>query len=305
MSTFLISRLLQGVLVLFGVSLFSFLFIFLSGDPVAGLAQPDWTQEQVEDLRRELGFDRPVWIQYLDYLQRVVRGDFGNSYRQHQPVFRLLSERLPATLELALAGFLLSLVVGVPIGVVSAVKRDTLVDQGAMFAALLAQAMPTFWLGIMLILVVGVELRWLPISGRGTLAHIILPALTLATYSMARNARLVRSSLLDVLHQDYVRTAHAKGLTGTIVIYKHALRNALVPVVTVMGLDFGSLLSGAVITEIVFAWPGLGRLIVNAVSSRDLPLVQGSVLLVGSFFVLINLLVDMSYAVLNPRVRHD
>ena len=157
----------------------------------------------------------------------------------------------------------------------------------------------------MLILVVGVELRWLPISGRGTLAHIILPALTLATYSMARNARLVRSSLLDVLHQDYVRTAHAKGLTGTIVIYKHALRNALVPVVTVMGLDFGSLLSGAVITEIVFAWPGLGRLIVNAVSSRDLPLVQGSVLLVGSFFVLINLLVDMSYAVLNPRVRHD
>jgi len=172
-----------------------------------------------------------------------------------------------------------------------------------MVVALLAQAMPTFWFGIMLILVFAVELRWLPTSGTGSLAHFVLPTVTLATYSIARNARLVRSSLLDVLNRDYVRTARAKGLVNRRVVYKHALRNAMIPVITVLGLDFGTLLSGAVITEIVFAWPGIGRLIVNAVSSRDLPLVQGAVLLVGTGFVVINLLVDMSYALLNPRIR--
>lgn len=303
MSKFVIIRLSQGVIVLVGVSLFSFLLVHLSGDPVSGLVQPDWTPDQVEDLRVRLGFDRPLWVQYFDFLQRAVRGDFGNSFRQHVPVFQLLVERLPATMQLAATAFLLATLLGIPLGVISAVKRDTWIDKSAMVVALLAQAMPTFWLGIMLILVFAVELRWLPTSGMGSLAHFVLPTVTLATYSIARNARLVRSSLLDVLNRDYVRTARAKGLIDRRVIYKHALRNAMIPVITVLGLDFGTLLSGAVITEIVFAWPGIGRLIVNAVSSRDLPLVQGAVLLVGTGFVVINLLVDMSYALLNPRIR--
>jgi peptide/nickel transport system permease protein len=303
MSKFVIIRLSQGIIVLLGVSVFSFLLVHLSGDPVSGLVQPDWTPEQVEDLRVRLGFDRPLWVQYFDFLQRAVRGDFGNSFRQHLPVFQLLVERLPATMQLASTAFVLATLIGIPLGVISAVKRDTWIDKSAMVMALLAQAMPTFWLGIMLILVFAVELRWLPTSGTGSLAHFVLPTFTLATYSIARNARLVRSSLLDVLNRDYVRTARAKGLIDRRVIYKHALRNAMIPVITVLGLDFGTLLSGAVITEIVFAWPGIGRLIVNAVSSRDLPLVQGAVLLVGTGFVVINLLVDMSYALLNPRIR--
>jgi peptide/nickel transport system permease protein len=303
MSKFVIIRLSQGIIVLLGVSVFSFLLVHLSGDPVSGLVQPDWTPEQVEDLRVRLGFDRPLWVQYFDFLQRAVRGDFGNSFRQHLPVFQLLVERLPATMQLASTAFVLATLIGIPLGVISAVKRDTWIDKSAMVMALLAQAMPTFWLGIMLILVFAVELRWLPTSGTGSLAHFVLPTFTLATYSIARNARLVRSSLLDVLNRDYVRTARAKGLIDRRVIYKHALRNAMIPVITVLGLDFGTLLSGAVITEIVFAWPGIGRLIVNAVSSRDLPLVQGAVLLVSTGFVVINLLVDMSYALLNPRIR--
>lgn len=300
---FTLSRLLQGVVVLLGVSLFAFLLIFLAGDPAAGLAQPDWTRAQVEELRRELGFDRPLWVQYRDFLTRTLQGDLGQSFRQRRPVADLLSERIVATLELAGAAFLLSLLLGLPLGILSAVYRDRWPDQLSSVAALTAQAVPTFWLGIMLMLIFAVELRWLPVSGRGTWAHLILPSVTLATYSIARNARLIRSSLLDVIDLDYVRTARAKGLSARVVILKHALRNALLPVLTVMGLDLGALLSGAVITEMVFAWPGIGRLIVNGVASRDLPLIQGSVLLVGSTFVIVNLLVDLAYTLVNPRMR--
>jgi ABC-type dipeptide/oligopeptide/nickel transport system permease component len=300
---FTLSRLLQGVVVLFGVSLFAFLLIFLAGDPAAGLAQPDWTRAQVDQLRQDLGLDRPLLVQYGDFLGRTLRGDLGQSFRQRRPVAELLSERVAATLELASTAFLLSLLIGLPLGILSAVYRDRWPDQLSSVVALAAQAVPTFWLGILLILVFAVELRWLPVSGRGTWAHLVLPTITLATYSIARNARLIRSSLLDVIDLDYVRTAHAKGLPGHVVILKHALRNALLPVLTVMGLDLGALLSGAVITEMVFAWPGIGRLIVNGVASRDLPLIQGSVLLVGSTFVLVNLIVDLAYTLVNPRMR--
>jgi ABC-type dipeptide/oligopeptide/nickel transport system permease component len=300
---FTLSRLLQGVVVLFGVSLFAFLLIFLAGDPAAGLAQPDWTRAQVDQLRQDLGLDRPLLVQYGDFLGRTLRGDLGQSFRQRRPVAELLTERVAATLELASTAFLLSLLIGLPLGILSAVYRDRWPDQLSSVVALAAQAVPTFWLGILLILVFAVELRWLPVSGRGTWAHLVLPTITLATYSIARNARLIRSSLLDVIDLDYVRTAHAKGLPGHVVILKHALRNALLPVLTVMGLDLGALLSGAVITEMVFAWPGIGRLIVNGVASRDLPLIQGSVLLVGSTFVLVNLIVDLAYTMVNPRMR--
>jgi ABC-type dipeptide/oligopeptide/nickel transport system permease component len=300
---FTLSRLLQGVVVLFGVSLFAFLLIFLAGDPAAGLAQPDWTRAQVDQLRQDLGLDRPLLVQYGDFLGRTLRGDLGQSFRQRRPVAELLTERVAATLELASTAFLLSLLIGLPLGILSAVYRDRWPDQLSSVVALAAQAVPTFWLGILLILVFAVELRWLPVSGRGTWAHLVLPTITLATYSIARNARLIRSSLLDVIDLDYVRTAHAKGLPGHVVILKHALRNALLPVLTVMGLDLGALLSGAVITEMVFAWPGIGRLMVNGVASRDLPLIQGSVLLVGSTFVLVNLIVDLAYTMVNPRMR--
>ena len=300
---FTLSRALQGVVVLFGVSLFSFLLIFLAGDPASGLAQPDWTREQVDALRRELGLDRPLVVQYGEFVGRAARGDLGQSFRQRRPVADLISERIAATLELAATAFVLSILVGLPLGILAAVYRDRWIDQASSVVALGAQAVPTFWLGIMLIVVFAVELRWFPVSGRGTWAHLVLPTITLATYSIARNARLVRSSLLDVIDQDYVRTARAKGLAGHVVVLKHALRNALLPVLTVMGLDLGALLSGAVITEMVFAWPGVGRLIVNAVASRDLPLVQGSVLLVGCVFVVVNVLVDLTYALVNPRMR--
>jgi peptide/nickel transport system permease protein len=305
MTVFILTRLLQGAFVLLGVTLFSFLLVHLAGDPVAGLVQPDWTREQVESLRQRLGYDRPLWVQYADFLSGAVGGDLGSSYRQFRPVFDLLVERLPATLELTGVAFGLAVLIGIPAGVLAAVRRDTWMDQGVMFFALIGQAMPTFWLGIMLILIFSVELRWFPTSGRSGFSNLILPAITLATYSIARNARLVRSSLLDILNQDYIRTAAAKGLGLRVVVWKHALRNAFIPVLTVMALDFGSLLSGAVITETVFAWPGIGRLVVNAVASRDLPLIQGAVLLIGSMFVLLNLLVDLSYGLLDPRIRYD
>jgi peptide/nickel transport system permease protein len=300
---FAASRALQGVAVLFGVSLFSFLLVFLAGDPAAGMAQPDWTPAQVQALREELGLERPLVVQYGEFVARALSGDLGRSFRQRRPVADLIGERLSATLELAATAFVLSIVIGLPLGILAAVHRDRWIDQFSSLVALGAQAVPTFWLGIMLIVIFAVELRWFPVSGRGTWVHLVLPAVTLATYSIARNARLVRSSLLDVIDQDYVRTAHAKGLASHVVVLKHALRNALLPVLTVMGLDLGALLSGAVITEMVFAWPGVGRLIVNAVASRDLPLVQGSVLLVGCVFVVVNFLVDLTYALVNPRMR--
>ena len=298
-----VARALQGVAVLLGVSLFSFLLIFLAGDPASSLAQPDWTAAQVEELRTRLGLDRPLAVQFVDFVARALQGDLGHSFRQQRAVADLISERLPATLELAGAAFLLSVVVGLPLGILAAAYRDRLIDQVTTVFALAAQALPTFWVGIVLISVFAVELRWFPVSGRGTWAHLVLPAVTLAAYSIARNARLLRSSLLDVIDQDYVRTARAKGLAHRTVLLKHALRNALLPVLTVMGLDLGALLSGAVITEMVFAWPGVGRLIVAAVGNRDLPLVQGSVLMVGAVFVVVSFLVDLTYTLVNPRLR--
>jgi peptide/nickel transport system permease protein len=296
-------RILQGSIVLLGVSFFAFYLVFLAGDPVASLVGPDWNQEQVDRLRTELGLDRPLLVQYAHFLSDAVHGDLGQSFRQQRPVADLIFERIRATLELAAAAFLLSVCIGVPLGVLAAVNRDRWVDRVTSVLALAAQALPTFWIGILLIGLFAVQLGWLPVSGRGSWAHLVLPTITLTTYSIARNARLVRSSLLDVIDQDYIRTARAKGLSTRLVVLKHAFRNALLPVLTVLGLDLGALLSGAAITEMVFAWPGLGRLIVNAVASRDVPLIQGSVLLVGTVFVLVNLLVDISYVLANPRVR--
>jgi peptide/nickel transport system permease protein len=277
--------------------------MFLAGDPATAMVGEDWTREQIAEFRHVMGFDQPWYVQYGRFLSRAVRGDFGVSLRQRQPNLTLIFERMPATLQLAACAMLLSIVVAVPAGVISATRRHSWLDHGASLAAMLGQSMPAFWLGIMLILIFGVGLRWTPVAGRGGLAHLILPAITLAAYPIARNARMMRSSILEVLGQAYVTTARAKGLREFLVITRHAMRNALIPVVTLIGLEFGALLGGAVITESIFAWPGVGRLTVQAIYGRDIPLVQAAVIVLAGIFVVINLLVDLFYVVLDPRIR--
>lgn len=305
MLRYVIRRLLQALLVILGVSAISFGLMFLSGDPAASMAGENWTNEQIEEFRRQMGFDRPWYIQYADFLGNALRGDFGMSLRQHQPVFELIRDRMPATLQLTGTALIVSIVLSIPIGVLSAVRRNSFADRIAMLFALAGQSMPVFWVGTMLVLIFGVKLQWLPIAGHGTFAHLILPATALGLFSVARNARLVRSSMLEVLGADYVRTARAKGLRQRSVVMSHAFKNALLPIVTVFALDVGHLLSGAVITETIFAWPGLGRLVVDAVFAKDLPLVQAAVVLLAATFVLVTLIVDLLYGYLDPRVKFE
>jgi peptide/nickel transport system permease protein len=300
---YIINRLTQTLVVIFGVSLISFGVTFATGDPTYLLVGPQATQEQIDTLRHQLGFDRPWPIQYVDYMSRALHGDFGVSLRSHDPAFALIMGRMPLTLELAGAALLVSLLVAVPVGIFSAVRRNTFYDTFSMLGALLGQSVPAFWLGLMLILVFGVELRWLPISGAGDIQHLVLPAITLGAFSTARNARLIRSSVLDALSNDYVRTARAKGLSQPVVLVRHVVKNAMLPVITVIGLDLGSLLGGAVITETIFAWPGVGRLIVQAIETKDYPLIQTAVILLAVLFVMINLVVDLTYTYLDPRIR--
>ena len=305
MLTYIVRRLILGVFILWAVATIAFGLTFLSGDPATLMIGDHWTAEQIANFRQYMGFDRPLAVQYGEYIGRVIQGDFGVSVRQQVPVTQLIMERFPATLQLAGLALLIIVAVAIPVGVLSAVRRNSAADRVAMSGALLAQSVPTFWLGIMLILVFGVMLRWLPVSGSGSPLHLILPAVTLATFSTARIARLVRSSMLDVLGEDYIRTAHAKGLSRRRVHYRHALRNALIPVITLLGIEVGSLLGGALVTETVFAYPGIGRLTIQAIAARDLPLVQGVITFGALVFVLVNLAVDLSYSVLDPRIRHD
>jgi peptide/nickel transport system permease protein len=303
LARYIVNRLLQTIIVIFGVSLISFGVTFATGDPTLLLVGPNATPEQVATIRHDMGFDRPWPVQYLDYMGRALHGDFGTSLRSHDPAFTLIMDRMPVTLELAGAALLVSLVIALPVGVTSALQRNTLYDTLSMFGALLGQSMPVFWLGLMLILIFGVELRWFPISGAGDLQHLVLPAITLGAFSTARNARLIRSSVLDVLGNDYVRTARAKGLAQATVIVRHVLKNAMLPVTTVIGLDLGTLLGGAVITETIFAWPGVGRLVVQAIETKDYPVIQTAVILLAVLFVVLNLLVDLTYTYLDPRIR--
>lgn len=303
MGAYLIRRAFRAMLVIVGVSFISFAVLFLSGDPTDTMVGEDWTREEVQKLRKDMGLDRPWIIQYTTYVSRAIQGDFGESLRYRQPAFELIAERVPATMELALVALLISVILALPLGIISASRRGSACDYGGMLLALLGQAMPVFWLGLMLILIFGVHLQWLPVSGRGGFERLILPAITLATYSLARNTRVIRSSMLEVLGLDYVRTARAKGLAEQSVIYVHALRNSLIPVVTIIGLEFGHLLGGAVIVETIFAWPGIGRLMIQAVYAKDFPLVQASVTIAAVIFVSINFLVDFIYSYLDPRVR--
>jgi peptide/nickel transport system permease protein len=303
MGRYVLNRLAQTVVVIFGVSVISFGVTFATGDPAYLLVGPQATQEQIDTLRHQLGFDRPWPIQYLDYMSRALRGDFGVSLRSHDPAFGLIMSRMPLTLELAGAALLMSLTIAVPVGILSATRRNSSFDTFAMLGALLGQSVPAFWLGLMLILVFGVELRWFPISGSGDLQHLVLPAITLGAFSAARNARLIRSSVLEALSNDYVRTARAKGLSQATVIFRHVMKNSMLPVITVIGLDLGALLGGAVIVETIFAWPGVGRLIVQAIETKDYPIIQTAVILLAVLFVVLNLLVDLTYTYLDPRIR--
>jgi ABC-type dipeptide/oligopeptide/nickel transport system permease component len=250
-----------------------------------------------------MGFNDPFLVQYWRFLRGAVQGNFGESLRHGQPAMRLVLERLPATFELAGAAMLIALCVAIPAGILSAVRRNTASDYCSTVVALLGQSMPTFWLGIMLILVFSVWLRVLPSSGRGDLEHLLLPAVTLGLFTTARMMRLTRSGMLEVLGQDYIRTARAKGLGEPPVVWKHALRNAAVPIVTIAGLELGALLGGSVVTETIFAWPGVGRLSVQAIYNRDYPVVQAAVFVLATTFVVVNLLVDLVYTSLDPRIR--
>lgn len=303
MGRYIASRLYQTFLVLFGVSAVVFLLLHISGDPAVLLLPQDATEEAIEQFRHAHGLDKPLYAQFWHFLAGAVRGDLGNSLKFNQPAAMLVLERLPATIELSLAALLLSVVIGIPLGIISAVKRNSPLDTSAMVLSMLGQSIPVFWLGIMLILLLSVKWQIFPPFGRGGISHLVLPAVSLSTWSAARVARLTRSGMIDVLSQDYIRTARAKGLAGLSVVQRHALKNAILPIITVLGLDLGALLGGAVITETIFAWPGVGQLAMQSIYSRDYPVVQATVLLVAAAYVFVNLVVDVAYAYLNPRIR--
>jgi peptide/nickel transport system permease protein len=303
MRTFLLRRLLQSLVVLFGVSFIVFAILFLTGDPALVLLPPDASAEDVRRFRELMGFDDPFFVQYGRFLRGALQGDFGQSVRHGEPAFDLVIERMPATFELAGSALLLALCLAIPAGILSAVRRNSPLDYIATVVALFGQSLPTFWLGIMLILVFSVQFHLLPSSGRGTLQHLILPAITLGLFTTARITRLTRSGMLEVLNQDYIRTARAKGVNDPPVVWKHALKNAAIPIVTIVGIELGTLLGGSVITETIFAWPGVGRLSVQAIANRDYPVVQAAVFLLATTFVVVNLVVDVVYTYLDPRIR--
>ena len=300
---FLASRLLRALVALWLVSTVVFVVMHLSGDPVPLLLPPDAPRSEIFRVRAELGLDRPVLVQYAIFLGNVLRGDFGRSIHFRQSAFRVVAGYLPATIELGLSAFVLAAVVALPIGVLSAVRRNSAVDQATMGLALVGQSAPTFFIGILLILVVSLNLGLLPTSGRGDWRNLVLPALTLGAFAMASIARLTRSAVLEVLSADYIRTARAKGVSEALVVVKHTLKNAAVPIVTITGLQFGTLLGGAVVTETVFAWPGIGRLAIQSIYNRDYPVVQCTVFLSAVLFIVINFCIDLIYGLLDPRVR--
>ena len=303
MGEYLIRRLALSLTAMLGVITIVFILLHVTGDPAALLVTQDATRQDMERLRQAYGLDRPLSVQYGRFIARIARGDLGYSYRQSLPVTELIGERLGATFELALAALVVAMLLGVGLGMVAAARRGSGVDTAAMTLALLGTSMPSFWLGLLLIIVFGVQLRWLPVSGYGGLDHLVMPAFVLGGFYAAQVSRLTRTSLLEVLAQDYVRTGRAKGLTGRVLLFKHALRNAALPVLTVLGLHFGQMLGGALIVESIFAWPGMGRLAVQAVLGRDFPVVQGATIMGGAVFISVNLIVDLLYGWVDPRLR--
>jgi peptide/nickel transport system permease protein len=314
LGNYALRRLSQMIPVLFMVSIVVFSIIhFIPGDPEKIIAGPNATPEQLESLRRRLGLDEPVWVQYLIWLRNVSTGNMGNSFINNYPVSKMIALRVPATIELAIAGSIVALLISFPLGIIAAVRQGSIVDFSATLFSALSFAVPGFWLAIMLVLLLSLQFKLLPPSGRPAfseqpvehLKSLVMPALTLGIGMAAMLARYLRSSMLEVLDQDYVRTARAKGLREWVVINNHALRNALIPVITVLGLQTGDLLSGAIIVESIFAWPGVGRTTIQAISWRDYSLLQADVLYIVVAFLIINLLADLAYALVDPRIRYE
>lgn len=304
MQEFIFKRLFYSVFVLLGLSLIVFLLARLSGDPTALMLPIDATAEDEAVMRAYLGLDKPLPIQYVEFIGRAITGDFGTSIRHRQPAMDMILERMPATLQLTASAFAIALLIAIPLGILSALYPNSLIDRLSVLMALFGQAIPTFLLGIVLILFFAVQLRWLPSSGRDGLEYLILPSLTLGPYSAAVINRLLRANLREVLNNDYIRTARAKGFAKPYIVFRHALRNAAIPVITVMGLQVASLMSGSVVTETVFAYPGAGLLLVQALGNRDFPVVQAFVIVIGVIVILINLVLDLLYALLDPRIRY-
>ena len=323
MWTFIVRRLLQSVIVILGVTLISFISLQMGGDPTFLFVSERASEEEIQMIREALGFDKPLHIQYLTYLMNVAQGDFGNSLSYRQPAMGIVLGALPATIELTLFSMFLAISLAIPFGVFAALYRGTALDGGIMTLAMFGQSIPSFWMGIMMILFFGLYLSWFPISGHvpflkplfqgdfvtafgnlpSSIYHLMMPAVAVGFYSLSRNARLVRSSMLEVLGQDYVRTARSKGISERAVVINHALRNAWLPVVTMIGLEFGFLLGGVVVIETVFSWPGIGRLVFNAINQRDISVVQASVIVLSVIFIALNLIVDLIYVRIDPRVK--
>ena len=303
---YLIRRLLLTVPVLLGVATLVFSLIhFVPGDPAQAMLGDGASAQDIAELRASLGLDRPLLDQYVSFLRHAIAGDLGRSFRTGQPVTTMIIERVPATAELAVAAMIVAIVIAIPLGVLAAVWRGTAVDYGAMTFALAGVSIPNFWLGPVLAIVFAVELGWLPVSGRGTPGHLVLPAISLGMALAAILARMTRASLLDELNELYVRAARARGVSRAAAITVHALRNSLVPLLTIVALQFGAVLTGAVITETIFAWPGIGRLLIQSIGFRDYPMVQGCILLIAVTYVTVNLVTDLLYGALDPRIRFE
>jgi ABC-type dipeptide/oligopeptide/nickel transport system permease component len=306
---YVVQRLIQMVIAVFGISVIVFAITNMIGDPVNVLLPLETPREQREQFREEMGFNRPLIVQYVDFLGNAVRGDFGNSFRVQRSAMSLVVERIPATLLLTGAATVLAMLIAIPMGVISAYKRRTIIDNFTTLFVVAGQAMPIYWLGLMLMIIFGVQLKWLPPSGYGEfgldrLKHLILPTFVLGVFLAPVTERLVRSGMLDAMTQDYIRTARAKGLAERVVLMRHGLRNAIIPVITVLGLQFGQLLGGAVITETVFSWPGLGLLTVDSIRNADFPVTQAAVITLAVMICVINLIIDILVGAIDPRIRY-
>ena len=313
MTKYFIKRIFQVIPVLFLCSIIIFSLIrLIPGNPALILAGPDALPEQIESLTKELGLDKPIVVQYFIWIKNVLSGDFGNSIINGYPVFKLIKIKLIATLELAISGLIVSLLISFPLGILSAVKRNSIIEKFTTIFVALGQAIPTFWLGILLVIIFSIQLRWLPPSGRIEFSQnpviasklILLPALTLGVYTASVLTRFLKTSVLEILNSDYVVTARAKGLSEWTIVIVHVIKNAMIPFITVLGLQFGAFLGGSVVTESIFDWPGLGRLMLQAIQTRDYPVLQGTILVVVFFFVMVNLLIDLLYSLLDPKIRY-
>ena len=305
MRGYIIVRSFQAVFTLWILSVIVFASVHLTGDPAAYLLGPETTNETYEQLKKNLGLDDPLILQYGSFLKNITRADFGTSVHRGRSSREILFERLPATLQLAGGAFALSLLIGVPLGILSAIKRDTIFDSAGKMFAVLGIATPSFWIAIMLILLFGATLGWLPTFGRGGIDHYILPTFVLAWGGMAGYVRLTRSSMLEVLDSEYVKFARIKGLPERLVVYKHALKNAMIPILTFAGLTLAGLMNGSIVVEVIFAWPGVGRLMLEGITTRDFPIVQATVLAAGLFYIVTALIVDILYAYTDPRIRYN